>query len=329
MCRIGQTRRSRRIISAAVAACLFHLGISMRAAGAEDYPSRTLLLVVPYPAGGGVDTVGRVIAQRLTDVLGQQVLVENRPGAGSVIGARYVAKAVPDGYTLLLMVTGVGLSASAGYDVGKDFAPVGLIASIPIVVMANPSVPVRSLADVIALAKEQPNTITVGTPPPPTLNYFGAEQFKRMTGTSITIVTYKGTGPLTNDLVGGHVMLAFNTLPPAIGNIHAGKLRAIAVAAPERLAAIPEVPTAAESGLPGLDIVQYYGLAAPGGTPAPIIERLNQALRAVVTSEDVEQRIVADGGGPLASTPDEYAANIQREEGKWAALIAKLGLKVE
>jgi tripartite-type tricarboxylate transporter receptor subunit TctC len=326
--RTGRLNRS-RIISVVLAACVFHLAANIRAVSAEDYPSRTIMLVVPYPAGGGVDTIGRVIAQKLTDVLGQQVLVENRPGAGSVIGARYVAKAVPDGYTLLLMVTGVSLSASAGYDVAKDFSPVGLIASIPIVVMANPSVPARSLADVIALAKQQPNTLTVGTPPPPTLNYFGAEQFKAMTGTSITIVTYKGTGPLTNDLVGGHVMLAFNTLPPAIGNIHAGKLHAIAVAAPERLAAIPDVPTAAESGLPGLDIVQYYGLAAPGGTPGPIIERLNEALRAVVTSEDVTQRIIADGGGPLASTPDAYAANIQREEGKWAALIAKLGLKVE
>jgi tripartite-type tricarboxylate transporter receptor subunit TctC len=318
-----------RIISVFLTACVFHLAANIRAASADDYPSRTIMLVVPYPAGGGVDTIGRVIAQKLTDVLGQQVLVENRPGAGSVIGARYVAKAVPDGYTLLLMVTGASLSASAGYDVAKDFAPVGLIASVPIVVMANPSVPARSLADVIALAKQQPNTLTVGTPPPPTLNYFGAEQFKAMTGTSITIVTYKGTGPLTNDLVGGHVMLAFNTLPPAIGNIHAGKLHAIAVAAPERLAAIPDVPTAAESGLRGLDIVQYYGLAAPGGTPGPIIERLNKALRAVVTSEDVTQRIIGDGGGPLASTPDAYAANIQREEGKWAALIAKLGLKVE
>jgi tripartite-type tricarboxylate transporter receptor subunit TctC len=326
--RTGRLNRS-RIISVVLAACVFHLAANIRAVSAEDYPSRTIMLVVPYPAGGGVDTIGRVIAQKLTDVLGQQVLVENRPGAGSVIGARYVAKALPDGYTLLLMVTGVSLSASAGYDVAKDFSPVGLIASIPIVVMANPSVPARSLADVIALAKQQPNTLTVGTPPPPTLNYFGAEQFKAMTGTSITIVTYKGTGPLTNDLVGGHVMLAFNTLPPAIGNIHAGKLHAIAVAAPERLAAIPDVPTAAESGLPGLDIVQYYGLAAPGGTPGPIIERLNEALRAVVTSEDVTQRIIADGGGPLASTPDAYAANIQREEGKWAALIAKLGLKVE
>jgi tripartite-type tricarboxylate transporter receptor subunit TctC len=187
--RTGRLNRS-RIISVVLAACVFHLAANIRAASAEDYPSRTIMLVVPYPAGGGVDTIGRVIAQKLTDVLGQQVLVENRPGAGSVIGARYVAKAVPDGYTLLLMVTGVSLSASAGYDVAKDFAPVGLIASIPIVVMANPSVPARSLADVIALAKQQPNTLTVGTPPPPTLNYFGAEQFKAMTGTSITIVTY-------------------------------------------------------------------------------------------------------------------------------------------
>jgi tripartite-type tricarboxylate transporter receptor subunit TctC len=321
-----RARRRRAGIISALAAATFCLLAGV--ASAEDYPARTVTLVVPYPAGGGVDTIGRVIAQKLTDALGQQVVVENRPGAGSVIGARFVAKATPDGYTLLLMVTGVSLNASAGYDVAKDFAPIGLIASIPIVVMANPSVPVKSLADVIALAKKQPNSLTVGTPPPPTLNYFGAELFKAMTGTDITIVTYKGTGPLTNDLLGGHVMLAFNTLPPAIGNIQAGKLRAIAVAAPARLAALPDVPTAAESGLPGLDIVQYYGLAAPGGTPRPIIDRLNKELRSIVTSEDIKKRIIADGGGPVARTPEEYAANIQREEGKWAALIKKLGLVI-
>src|SRR6185503_16169278 len=168
-----------------------------------------------------------------------------------------------------------------------------------------------------------------GTPPSPTLNYFGAENFKAITKTDVTVVTYKGTGPLTNDLVGGHVKVAFNTLPPAIGNIQARKLRAIAVAAPERLAAIPDVPTVSESGLPGFNIVQYYGLAAPAGTPKPIIERLNRELRKIVTSEDVKKRIVSDGGGPLASTPDEYAANIKREEGMWAETIKKLGLKVE
>ena len=297
-------------------------------AAAEDYPSRTITLIVAFPAGGGVDTVGRLIAQKLTAALGQQVIVENRPGAGSVIGSRSAAKAAPDGYTLLLMVTGLSLPANPGYDVAKDFAPIGLIASIPIVVMANPEVPVKSIADVIALAKKEPGKLTVGTPPPPTLNYFGAEQFKAMTGTDITIVTYKGTGPLTNDLVGGHVMIAFNTLPPAIGNIEAGKLRAIAVASPQRVAALPNVPTVAESGLPGFDVVQYYGLAAPGGTPRPIIDRLNKELRAIVNSDDIKNRIIADGGGPVASTPEEYAANIQREEGKWAALLKKLGIVI-
>jgi tripartite-type tricarboxylate transporter receptor subunit TctC len=296
---------------------------------AEDYPARTVTLIVPYPAGGGVDIAGRLVAQKLTAALGQQVIVENRPGAGAVIGVRSAAKAPPDGYTLVMLVTGMGLSSTAGYDLSKDFAPISTIASIPIVVMSHPDVPVKTIADVIALAKKEPGTLTVGTPPSPTLNYFGAENFKATTGTDITVVTYKGTGPLTNDLLGGHVKLAFNTLPPAIGNIQAGKLRAIAVASPERLAAIPDVPTVSESGLPGFDIVQYYGLAAPAGTPRPIVERLNKELRKVVTSDDVKKRIIADGGGPLASTPDEYAANIAREEGKWGAIIKKLGLKVE
>ena len=297
-------------------------------AAAEDYPSRVVQLIVPFPAGGGVDTVGRVIAQKLTEALGQQVIVVNRPGAGSVIGVRDGAKAMPDGYTILMLVTGASLPANTGYDLQKDFVPIGLIASIPIVIMANPSVPVKSMSDIVALAKNEPGKLTVGTPPSPTLNYFGAEQFKSITKVDVTIVSYKGTGPLTTDLLGGHVMLAFNTLPPAIGNIKAGKINAIAVAAPQRLEAIPDVPTTAESGMPGFDIVQYYGLVAPAGTPPAIITRLNKELRKIVTSEDIKARIIANGGGPVASTPEEYATNIQREEGKWAALIKKLGLVV-
>ena len=314
--------------AAAVALLAAALVGSPLTAAADDSPNRVVQLIVPFPPGGGVDTEGRVIAQKLSDALGQQVIVVNRPGAGSVIGVRDAAKATPDGYTILMLVTGASLPANTGYDLAKDFAPIGLIASIPIVVMSNPSVPVKSMSDIVALAKKQPGKLTVGTPPAPTLNYFGAEQFKGMAGADMTIVTYKGTGPLTTDLLGGHVMLAFNTLPPAIGNIKAGTLRAIAVAAPQRLAAIPDVPTTAESGMPGLDIVQYYGLVAPAGTPPAIIARLNKELRKIVTSEDVKQRIVADGGGPVASTPEEYAANIHREEGKWAALIKKLGLVV-
>jgi tripartite-type tricarboxylate transporter receptor subunit TctC len=312
----------------AIALAAMLSGVGAKPAAAQDYPSKLVTLVVAFPAGGGVDLVGRVVAQKLTDALGQQVIVVNKPGAGSVIGTHDVAKAAPDGYTLLMLVTGAGLPANPGYDMGKDFAPIGLIASVPIVVMSNPSVPVKTISDIIALAKKDGDKVTVGTPPPPTLNYFGAEQFKAMTATNVTIVTYKGTGPLTNDLVGGHVMIAFNTLPPAIGNIKAGALRAIAVGSPQRMAAIPEVPTIAESGLPGLEIVQYYGLVAPAGTPRPIVDRLNSELRKILATDDMKQRLTTAGGDAFPSTPEEYAQNIVREEGKWAALIKKLGLVV-
>ena len=286
-------------------------------------------LIVPYPPGGGMDAMGRMVAQKLSHALGQQVIIENRPGAGAVIGTRAAAKAAPDGHTLVIMDTGASLPIYAGYDVNRDFAPVGLIASTPIVVMAHPSLPVKSLADVIALAKKEPGKLTAGTPPPPTINYLAAELFKSMTGTEITIVLYKGTGPLTNDLVGGHVALGFNTILPARSNIDAGNLHAIAVAGHARSAALPDVPTAAESGLPGFEASIYYGLSAPSGTPRPIIDRLNKELRSMMESEETTNRIVADGGDPIASTPEEYAANIEREEGKWVALIKKLGLKIE
>ena len=309
-------------------AALVALACCMPARG-EDYPARTITLIVPFPAGGGVDTVGRVIATKLTAALGQQVVVENRAGAGSVIGIRAAAKAPPDGYTILMATTGASAPANPGYDIVKDFAPIGLIASIPIMVQANPGTPVKSLTDIVELAKKQPGKLTVGTPPPPTLNYFGVELFKSLTGAAVTIVTYKGTGPLTNDLVAGHVMLAFNTVPPAIGNIQAGKIKAIAVCAPARLAALPDVPTAAEAGLPGLDVVLYYGLLAPAGTPPAIVQRLNKELRQIVSSEDMKARLISDGGAAMPSTPEEYTTNIEREEGKWRALVDKIGLKIE
>jgi tripartite-type tricarboxylate transporter receptor subunit TctC len=298
-------------------------------AAAEDYPARPITLIIPFPAGGGVDTIGRVIAAKLTGALGQQVIVENRAGAGSLIGIRAAARAAPDGYTIVMATTGASVPANPGYDLIKDFAPIGLIASIPIMVQANPATPVNSLTDIVSLAKKQPGKLTIGTPPPPTLNYFGAELFKSLTGADVTIVTYKGTGPRTNDLVGGHVMLAFNTVPPAISNIQAGKIKAVAVCAPVRLAALPDVPTAAEAGLPGLDVVLYYGLLAPAGTSRAIVEQLNKELRKIVNSEDVKKRLISDGGRPMPSTPEEYAANIEREEGKWRALANKLGLKIE
>jgi tripartite-type tricarboxylate transporter receptor subunit TctC len=298
-------------------------------AAAQDYPTRPVTLIVPYPAGGGVDVMGRLIGAKLSMALGQQVVIENRGGAGGMIGTRDAARAAPDGYTLVMLLTGISLGSNTGYDVNKDFAPIGLVASTPIIVDANPSLPAKSLAEVIALAKNEPGKLSAGTPPAPTINYFAAQLFNLLATTDITVVTYKGTGPLTNDLLGNHVPLGFNTIPASISNIAAGQLRGLAVAASKRSAAVPDVPTAAESGLPNFEAVQYYGLAAPAGTPRPIVERLNKELRAILASDEMKKRLIDDGTDPAPSTPEEYAANIAREEGKWAALVQKLGLKIE
>jgi len=315
--------RTTRIAAILLALCL--LGVTH--ARADDYPSHPVTLIVPYPPGGGVDTIARLMAQKLSGALGQQIVIENRPGAGAVIGTRAAAKAAPDGYTLVMLTTGFTLPANAGYEV-KDFDPIGSIASTPIVVMAHPSAPVKSLSDIVALARKEPGKISIGTPPPPTLNYFAIELMKVMAGIDVTIVTYKGTGPLTNDLVGGHVPLAFNTTAPALGNIQAGKIRPIAVAAPKRSAALPDVPTASEAGLPGFEAVLTYGIGAPAGTPQPIIERINKEMRAIIATDEISKRIVADGGDPAPTTVAEYAALIARDEAKWDALLKKIGLVI-
>lgn len=301
----------------------------LAAAAAQDYPARPITMIVPYPAGGGVDAMGRIVGQKLSVALGQQVIIENHGGAGGMIGTRDAARAAPDGYTIVMLLTGISLGANTGYDVNKDFAPIGLVASTPIIVVSHPSFPAASLTDIIALAKQDPGKYSAGTPPAPTLNYFAALLFNLMAGVDITVVTYKGTGPLTTDLLGNHVPLGFNTIPASVSQISAGQLRGIAVADTKRSAALPGVPTAAESGLPGFEAVQYYGLAAPAGTPRPIVDRLNKELQAILVTDEMKQHLLQQGSVPTPGTPEDYAANIQREEGKWAALIKKLGLTIE
>ena len=287
---------------------------SLNSGFAEEYPNRPITLVVPYPAGGGVDALARLIAPKLSSALGHQVVVENKGGAGGVIGTRATARAAPDGYTIVLVPTGVSLLENTGYDLVKDFAPICLISSSPIVLVAPPSFPATSVEEVIALAKEKPGTVSAGTTPAPSINYFATELFKSLAGVNLTVVSYKGTAPLTNDLLGGHINLSFNTLPPTRGSIEAGKLRAIAVAAAARVAILPEVKTVSESGLPGFTAEFYYGLLAPAKTPRAIIDRIYREMRAVVTSDDVRKYILADGGVPIAGSPERYAANIEREE---------------
>jgi len=317
-----------RFMLAAIAAAAL-LGALFQPATAQDYPARSITLIVPFPAGGGVDLIGRLVGQQLSTALGQQVVVENRGGAGGMIGTRDIAHAAPDGYTLGVVLTGMSLSPNADYDVNKDFTPIGLIASTPVFIVANPAFPAKSLAEIIALAKQQPGKLPIGTPPSPTLNYFAVKLFNSLADVDTTVVTYKGTGPLTTDLLGNHVPLGFDTIPAAISNVLSGQLRAIAVTGAKRSAALPDVPTAVEAGLPGFEAVQYYGLLAPTGVPRPIVDRLNKDLRAMLADDTFKKRLIEAGDDPTPSTPEEYGENIKREEGKWAALIKKLGLKLD
>ena len=304
------------------------------AAVAQDYPTRTVTLVVPYPPGGGVDAMARVVAEKLSHALGQQVIVDNRTGGSGLVGTRAVIKSAPDGYTLMLGHTGSisinpSLYANAGFDPRKDFAPIGLVASMPVVLVANPAFPAKTIADVVTLAKKEGSKFNIGTSAVGTGGYLSAELFKSITGVEATIIPYKGTGQVMNDLLGGHVPVAFGVLPPVMGNLEAGTLRGIAVVGPTRFSLLPDVPTANESGLPGFESVLHYGVLAPAGTPKPIVDRINNELRAIVATEEMKKRINSEGGDPLTSTPEEYAADIDKEERKWGTLIRKLNLKVE
>jgi tripartite-type tricarboxylate transporter receptor subunit TctC len=301
---------------------------------ADEYPRRPITLVVPYPPGGGVDGMARIVADKLSVALGQPVVVDNRGGGGGNIGTRIVVKSAPDGYTLLLGHTGTisinpTLYTTAGYDPRKDFQAIGLIASMPVALLANPAFPPKSVSELIALAKTSPGQIAMGTSAIGTGGYLCAELFKVEADVDLTIVPYKGTAPLMADLVGDHVPVAFGVLPPALGNIAAGQLRVLAVTSATRFSLLPDVPTANESGLPGFEAVLHYGLLAPAGTPRPIVDRLNKELRDITNLEDVQRRIHAEGGDPLASTVDEYTADIDRELTKWGSLIHRLNLKVD
>jgi tripartite-type tricarboxylate transporter receptor subunit TctC len=318
---------------AATAACLSVLLPAIGAARADDYPSRTVNIIVPYPAGGGVDAMARMIAEKLSTSLKGQFVVDNRGGGGGNIGMRSAARAQPDGYTLLLGHTGTmainpNLYENPGYDPKKDFAPLGLVATFPVALLAHPSFPAKTLKEAIALAKKNPGKYNMGTSALGTGGYMSAEYFKAEAGVDMQIVPYKGTGPLMNDLLGGHVPVAFGVLPPAMGNIEAGNLRAIAVTGLQRFSLLPDVPTADESGLPGFDAVLRYGLLAPAGTPQPIRDMLSKELRAMASDPEMKKRINAEGGDPLSSTPEEHAQDIDRELTKWGTLVKKLNLKI-
>ncbi len=325
---------SATIRSMAYALTLAAAALATAVVHAADYPTRNITLVVPYPAGGGVDAMARVVAQKLSDAFGKNVVVDNRGGGGGTIGTRAVASAAPDGYTLLLGHTGTlsinpSLYAKHDLDPRKGFAPIGLIASMPVALLAHPSFTAKTVADFIAAARKEPGKLNLGTSAVGTGGYMCAELFKAAAGIDIAVIPYKGTAPLMNDLLGGHVPIAFGVLSPALGNLQAGNLRAIAVASKQRFSLLPDVPTFDELGMPGFEAVLHYGLLAPYGTPPGIVDLLSTELRKLGNDPEVQKRIHAEGGDPLTSTPSEYADDIDREEKKWRKLVQQLGLKVD
>jgi tripartite-type tricarboxylate transporter receptor subunit TctC len=330
--RVFGHRALRAVALGAVA--LAGLAPGLSPALAQDYPTKTVTLVVPYPPGGGVDVLARVVAERLASVMGQQVIVDNRVGGSGLVGTRATIRSAPDGYTLFFGHTGSisinpFLYANAGFDPRKDFTPIGLFASMPVALLAHPSFPAKTIGEVVALAKKEGGKLNIGTSAIGTGGNLSAELFKSMTGVESTIVPYKGTAQLMNDLLGGHVPVAFGVLPPAMGNLGAGTLRGIAILDRQRFSLLPNIPTSHESGLPGFESVLHYGVLGPAGMPRPIVDKLNRAIRQAANTEEVKKRINNEGGDPMVSTPEEYAADIASEADKWGALIKKLNLKVD
>ena len=301
---------------------------------AIDYPTRPITLVVPYSAGGGNDAMARVVAERMSRTLGQQIVIENRGGAGGSLATRQVANAAPDGDTLAIGGTGTlavapTLYPNAGYDPRKDFAPVGLIATSPLIILVHPSLPAHNVRDLIALAKAQPGRLNYASAGNGSGIHLSTVLFAATAGIELTHIPYKGTGQALTDVLGGHVAIYFSSPPPAIGLVKDGKLRALAVTGLKRSATFPGLPTVAESGLPGFEAVLHYGIVAPAGTPRPVIDRLNAALREALGAADVHGRLAMEGAEPLATTPEEYAADIDAEETKWSAIVKKAGAKAE
>jgi len=308
--------------------------VAIETASAQDWqPSRPITLVVPFPAGGGNDALARLVAERMSKTLGQQVVVENRGGAGGTVATRAIVKSPPDGHTILLSYTGTfainpTLYPNAGYDPRKDFAAIGSIGTLTSVLVSHPSLPVKSTADLIAYAKANPGKINYGFVPG-TVGHISTEMFARSAAIKLTNIPYKGNGNAIADLMGGHVSMMFLSILPVIGQIQAGTLNALAVASPARSSLIPNVPTIAESGVPGFSAVITYGLAAPPGTPRAIVDRLNKELQVALADPALRKRLDAEGGQVLPGTPAEYAATIDSEERKWGPLVKSLDLKVE
>jgi len=311
---------------------LLLFALALPAWAQDAYPSRPVRFILPFPPGGPTDILGRLISERLTAQLGQPVVTENRGGAGGNVGAEAAAKSAPDGYTMVLVAPSLAISptlyAKLNYDPVKDLAPISLVATVPNVVLTQTAHP-ATLREFIAAAKAKPGGMNFGSGGSGTSNHLAGELFNILTGANLTHVPYKGVNLAMQDVIAGRIDFVVIGVPAAAPHVRSGKLRALAVIAPQRLAALPEVPTVAEAGLAGFEVTTWYGILAPAGTPRPIIARLNTELVKVMHSPEMKERLAGIGTDPLTSTPEEFAAYIQAEIGKWGDVIRKAKLRAD
>jgi tripartite-type tricarboxylate transporter receptor subunit TctC len=316
----------------ATAAVALSLAWTSPATLSQTYPTRTVRVVVPFAPAGSTDVTARVVAQKLTDAWRQQVIVDNRAGAGGNIGAELVAKAAPDGYTLLLATTGVmainhRLYRNLPYDALRDFAPITQIGALPLILIVHPSLPARSVKELIAIAKARPGQLSYASSGVGSATHMTTELFRMMAGIDIVHVPYKGSGQAMVDLIGGQVALAFDQITSSQPQVEAGKLRALAVTSAKRFPSVPKLPTVAEAGLPGYESVSWNGLAAPANTPREIINRVQAEVARALQAPDIKERFFKDGIEGVASTPEQFTAHIRAERAKWEKVVDAAGIK--
>jgi tripartite-type tricarboxylate transporter receptor subunit TctC len=310
------------------------LAVAAGVANAQNYPSRPLRFIVPFPPGGGNDVMARIIGQKLTDAWGLQVVIDNRGGAGGNIGTEIAARAAPDGYTLFLggigsHGTNPGLQSKLPYDPVKDFAPVSQIASASLVVVSNLALPAKSIGELVRYAQQRPGQVNYASSGSGSIAHLSVELFSTMAKIRLQHVPYKGTGPALTDLLSGQVQLLFNSALSMLPQIRANRVRALAVTSASRITPLPDVPTVAESGVAGYDVTSWYGVLVPARTPRTIIDRLQGEIARAVNAPELRERLLSEGAMPVGNSPQQFALFIQRELARWAKVIKDAGIKIE
>ena len=315
-----------------LALALAVLAIQPAAAQPSDYPNRAVSFIVPFAAGGVTSLFARVLGSKLEQRLGKPFVVENRPGGGGVLAASAVARATPDGYTIMMasstvLAINVTVRKNLPYDPRKELAPIALLARVPFVLVVNPSLPVRSVADLVKLAKDKPGQLSYGTPGPGTFHHLNAEMFKGIFGLDLVHIPYKGSAPALNDLVGGHIQMMFCDVPPAMALIEAGKIRALGVTTKERVPAVPNIPPLAEVGIPGYDAASWHTVTTTANVPKPIVDKLYASIREIMSDPSVTEALIKDGALPQVSpSPDEMKHFVESEIVRWGKVIEQAGL---